>query len=268
MLPAIPTRRGLRAGSARRLADAPRLAALSAVLGYPSAEDVIRARLARLLGPGVGPRAGGRIRRGRRSSAGYTATEQELLESERRCEILGLVVDPASRPGRRGAGWSGRSSDGPPSRGLELIAVRSNVTRAESHPFYERLGYVRIKTQHAYRKRLAGARSASGPSRRSRRCDTSAPRAISRQTTRRDPHHFRWLREATSCEIRKYRLMSGMALASKAPRATNRPTCKTRRMCTLPPPPGVIAARPMRGRSYLGVQLGWAPNSPSTTPIR
>jgi hypothetical protein len=34
------------------------------------------------------------------------------------------------------------------------MAVRSNVTRTESHPFYERLGYARVKTQHAYRKRL------------------------------------------------------------------------------------------------------------------
>jgi GNAT superfamily N-acetyltransferase len=39
-------------------------------------------------------------------------------------------------------------------RGLEQIAVRSNVTREESHPFYEHLGYTRVKTQHAYRKRL------------------------------------------------------------------------------------------------------------------
>ena len=40
-------------------------------------------------------------------------------------------------------------------RGLDQMAVRSNVDRAESHPFYERLGYVRAKTQHAYRKRLS-----------------------------------------------------------------------------------------------------------------
>lgn len=26
--------------------------------------------------------------------------------------------------------------------------------RPEAHPFYERLGYVRVKTQHAYRKRV------------------------------------------------------------------------------------------------------------------
>jgi hypothetical protein len=40
-------------------------------------------------------------------------------------------------------------------RGLGQMAVRSNVDRADSHPFYERLGYVRAKTQHAYRKRLS-----------------------------------------------------------------------------------------------------------------
>ena len=36
-----------------------------------------------------------------------------------------------------------------------LMTVRSNVVRHESHPFYERVGYERTKTQHAYRKRLA-----------------------------------------------------------------------------------------------------------------
>ena len=39
-------------------------------------------------------------------------------------------------------------------RGIRQMAVRSNVTRVESHPFYEQLGYTRTKTQHAYRKRL------------------------------------------------------------------------------------------------------------------
>ena len=39
-------------------------------------------------------------------------------------------------------------------RGLENVSVRSNVVRLESHPFYERAGYVRVKTQHAYWKRI------------------------------------------------------------------------------------------------------------------
>jgi GNAT superfamily N-acetyltransferase len=40
-------------------------------------------------------------------------------------------------------------------QGVDAITVRSNATRAESHPFYERLGYVRRKTQHSYAKALA-----------------------------------------------------------------------------------------------------------------
>ena len=39
-------------------------------------------------------------------------------------------------------------------RGLVQLAVRGNVVRVESHPFYERLGFVRVRTRHAYRKQL------------------------------------------------------------------------------------------------------------------
>jgi GNAT superfamily N-acetyltransferase len=39
-------------------------------------------------------------------------------------------------------------------RELKQVSVRSNVARTESHPFHERLGYARAKTQHAYRKRI------------------------------------------------------------------------------------------------------------------
>jgi GNAT superfamily N-acetyltransferase len=37
-------------------------------------------------------------------------------------------------------------------RGLEQVSVRSNIARMESHPFYERAGYIRVKTQHACHK--------------------------------------------------------------------------------------------------------------------
>jgi GNAT superfamily N-acetyltransferase len=135
------------------MADAPRLAALSGALGYPTRTDALALRLGRLLERTdavvlVAERSAGRI-------VGWVhGAEQDLLESERRCEILGLVVDASDR--RRGAGrrlvaelerWAR-------SRGIEWMAVRSNATRLESHPFYERLGYARVKTQHAYRKPL------------------------------------------------------------------------------------------------------------------
>jgi GNAT superfamily N-acetyltransferase len=134
-------------------ADAPRLAALSGELGYPvSAEDIAR-RVADLAERAdalilVAELAPGDV-------VGWIhGCDQLLLESGRRCEVVGLVVDPRARG--RGVGrllvteveaWAA-------GRGIRQMAVRSNVTRRESHPFYERLGYARVKTQHAYRKRL------------------------------------------------------------------------------------------------------------------
>jgi GNAT superfamily N-acetyltransferase len=76
------------------------------------------------------------------------------LESGEAAEITGLVVAASAR--RTGVGkalvssaeqWTAR-------QGLTAIRVRSNITRAESHPFYERLGFLRKKTQHTYEKPL------------------------------------------------------------------------------------------------------------------
>jgi GNAT superfamily N-acetyltransferase len=136
-----------------RLDDATRLAQLSHVLGYPVKPELLRDRLERLLQGSKDivflaelPKAG---------TVGWIhGAEQELLESDRRCEILGLVVDPEHRGksvGRRLVEAVERWAE---ERGLKQVAVRSNVTRLGSHPFYERLGYVQVKTQHAYRKRL------------------------------------------------------------------------------------------------------------------
>jgi GNAT superfamily N-acetyltransferase len=136
------------------VADAARLAALSGVLGYAAAAAELGPRLERLLASPrdvvlVAELDGGEV-------AGWLhGAEQELLESGRRCEILGLVVDPEHRGRGIGRSLVGAVEAWARARGLETIAVRSNVVRTESHPFYERLGYTRAKTQHAYRKRLA-----------------------------------------------------------------------------------------------------------------
>ncbi len=140
---------------AARRDDAVAFAELSGQLGYPVPPEALAERLGRLLGRDdqvvlaacAGPVVVGWIH----------GAEQELLESERRCEILGLVVDQRRR--RAGIGrrlvaaveaWAKR-------RGLTQMSVRSNATRAESHPFYQGIGYQRTKTQQVYRKRLPPA---------------------------------------------------------------------------------------------------------------
>ena len=132
--------------------DAPRLAELSGVLGYPVEARVLSERLAHLLA--------------RDDNAVFVAVdgdqvvgwihgaEHELLETGRVCEILGLVVDRAARRGGAGGALVAAIERWAASRLLAQVSVRSNVVRVESHPFYERLGFRRVKTQHAYRKAL------------------------------------------------------------------------------------------------------------------
>jgi GNAT superfamily N-acetyltransferase len=133
--------------------DAPRLAELSRVLGYPAAAAELGVRLERLLASSQD------IVLVAESATGETVgwlhgAEQELLESGRRCEILGLVIDPAHRGQGIGRCLVAAVEAWARARDLKQMTVRSNVVRTESHPFYERLGYARAKTQHAYRKRL------------------------------------------------------------------------------------------------------------------
>jgi GNAT superfamily N-acetyltransferase len=133
--------------------DATRLAALSADLGYPASPGVIDGRLARLLA-----RADHCLRIAV-SASGETigwihACEHCVLEADPWCEIVGLVVDPAHRGQGTGRALVNAIETWAGARGLRVVKVRSNVARAESHPFYQQLGYVRIKTQHVYRKPL------------------------------------------------------------------------------------------------------------------
>jgi GNAT superfamily N-acetyltransferase len=132
--------------------DAARVAELSGTLGYPVSDETMAQRLGRVL-----PLETHMVFVAERSGAivGWThGAERELLELGSRCEILGLVV----AEGQRGLGTGRRLVEAVEQwargRGLDEIFVRSNVVRPESHPFYERIGYERYKTQHAYRKRL------------------------------------------------------------------------------------------------------------------
>ena len=133
--------------------DAAEIARLAGELGYPVEAAAMDARLRAILPLQQHRIAAAQGEHGR--LLGWIAVERRLtLESGERIEIVGLVVDAAARGSGVGRALVADAERWAREQGFDAIAVRSNVTRAESHPFYERLDYVRVKTQHAYRKPL------------------------------------------------------------------------------------------------------------------
>jgi GNAT superfamily N-acetyltransferase len=135
-----------------RLNDAAEIARLSSELGYPATAQDIAARLTVLL-----PLSHHHVMvvQGDDGLLGWIAVERRLtLESGERIEIVGLVVSSVARRSGIGQALVADAECWALAQGFDSIVVRSNVERAESHPFYERLGYVRRKTQHLYSKSL------------------------------------------------------------------------------------------------------------------
>jgi GNAT superfamily N-acetyltransferase len=135
-----------------RLDDAAQIARLADELGYPATTQDIAARLTALL-----PQSHHHVvvAQGDDGLLGWIAVERRLtLESGERIEIVGLVVSSVARRSGIGQALVADAERWALAQGFDSIVVRSNVARAESHPFYERLGYVRRKTQHLYSKPL------------------------------------------------------------------------------------------------------------------
>jgi GNAT superfamily N-acetyltransferase len=138
-----------------RSGDAAEIARLAGELGYPATTVDMASRLAVLL---VHPSHHVQVAEAAGALLGWIAVERRLsLESGERIEIVGLVVGNAAR--RRGVGSMllADAEQWARAQGFAAITVRSNVLREASHPFYEREGYVRHKTQHVYTKALGVA---------------------------------------------------------------------------------------------------------------
>ncbi len=135
-------------------ADAAEISRLSAQLGYPAPVEAFQDRLRKLL---ASPQHAVFVAEaGDGGLVGFIAVEQRLIiEYGERAEIAALVVDAQARRGGIGRALVARAERWAAGLGLRDLVVRSNAARVESHPFYEGLGYERIKTQQVYRKVVA-----------------------------------------------------------------------------------------------------------------
>jgi GNAT superfamily N-acetyltransferase len=75
-----------------------------------------------------------------------------MLELDRGGEILGLVVDADYRSAGVGAALLAEGERWARAAGCAAMRVRSRIARDRAHAFYERHGYARVKTQHAFEK--------------------------------------------------------------------------------------------------------------------
>lgn len=136
--------------------DAPEIARLSLALGYQITAEETRNALKHMLActnyfavvasAGTGPLLGW-----------LTAERRRSLESGESVELTGLVVSAAARRLGVGRALVAAAERWTQDHGFYDLRVRSNVVRAESHSFYEGMGFERTKTQHVYKKALIRA---------------------------------------------------------------------------------------------------------------
>lgn len=140
--------------------DCSEVARLASQLGYPVSGETMRVRLQNLLASPanvvfVAESDDGEL-------VGWIhGVLSQFLESDRRVEIGGLVVD--ERYQRRGIGRDlvGRVEAWAVERGVMQALVRCQTRRVEAHTFYGSLGYSHAKTQIVFRKSLSRQPSAS-----------------------------------------------------------------------------------------------------------
>ncbi len=68
--------------------------------------------------------------------------------------IGGLVADKRYRFTGAGHCLVEKAEEWARKKGCSVLCVRSNIIQRESHPFYKKLGFKRVKTQNVYLKEL------------------------------------------------------------------------------------------------------------------
>lgn len=134
-----------------RREDAARLAELSAQLGYPCSTQRMKSRLASLLKDRTHAVLVAEIPSGA-VVAWVHVYARTLVESDLHAEIGGMVVDERFRGRRIGKALLEQAEQWARKKKLRSVYLRSNIIREAAHAFYQKAGYKKIKTQHAFLK--------------------------------------------------------------------------------------------------------------------
>ena len=135
-----------------RTSDADAVAGLTEQLGYDVAPPVVRERLARILERGdqrflIAEDAG-------RPVGWLHAAVAEFVEADPFVVIAGLVVDRDCRGRGIGRMLMRHAEQWAREQQCSIVRLWSSAGRVSAHRFYEHLGYIHIKTQHAFAKSL------------------------------------------------------------------------------------------------------------------
>jgi GNAT superfamily N-acetyltransferase len=134
-------------------ADAPHVADLTTQLGYPTSAEETAVRIATLEARPEEHAALVADEDGR--AVGWVHVElYTSLESGRKANIGGLVIDEGYRSGGVGAELLAAAEAWARDHGADRIVVRSRVARERAHRFYQREGYTLVKTSHVFEKVL------------------------------------------------------------------------------------------------------------------
>lgn len=134
------------------LDDVSALVGLNGQLGYPTTEPELRERLQPILASGEDAVL---IAHEDGEPIGWVHVAIERgLEASNVAGLRGLVVDEAHRSGGVGRALLAAAEAWALDHGCTVVTVRSRVTRERAHRFYEREGYVHVKTSHVFSKPL------------------------------------------------------------------------------------------------------------------
>ena len=134
------------------LSDASDIARLNGELGYAGDADTMRDRLERIVSQSDQVVLVAVVKE---TIVGWLQAHASLsLASGARVEILGLIVGEGCRHSGIGRALVRQVEGWALEIGSDVVVVRSNTKRVESHRFYSALGFSTAKTQAVYRKHL------------------------------------------------------------------------------------------------------------------